>query len=104
VAAYDTKATAYNTYLTELKTANEKDAFAAAFAPPTKPALVIRPTKPTKVLDYTGLQHWTAAKQNKYLLGDITGLPAANEFILGNKANTPGWGAWTIGRIALAAT
>jgi hypothetical protein len=65
-STYETAATKYNTYLTELKTANEKDAFAAAFAPPTKPALVIRPNKPTKPSTFTGMQHWSAASQQKY--------------------------------------
>jgi hypothetical protein len=53
--AFNTAATAYNTYLADLKTANEKDAFAAFFAPPTKPAFVKRPATPWMPAAYTGL-------------------------------------------------
>jgi hypothetical protein len=55
VGDFNTKATAYNKYLADLKTANEKDAFAAAFAPPEKPAMVVRPTSPTPLVAYSGL-------------------------------------------------
>jgi hypothetical protein len=60
LGTFNTAATAYNTYLADLKTANEKDAFAAFFAPPTKPAFVKRPATPWVPAAYTGLQHWTA--------------------------------------------
>lgn len=52
---FNTAATAYNTYLADLKTANEKDAFAAFFAPPTKPAFVKRPATPWMPAAYTGV-------------------------------------------------
>jgi hypothetical protein len=58
---YEGDATKYNKYLADLKTANEKDAFAAAFAPPEKPAMVVRPAKPEVPAVYAGMNHWSAA-------------------------------------------
>lgn len=69
--------------------------------------MVVRPTAPTKPDDYTGMQHWTVAKQQAYTTATSvspSNLPTETEYILGNKANAPGWGAWTIGKIVLTNT
>lgn len=86
--------------MADLKKANETDAFAAFFSPPKKPAMVVRPAAPTIPAAYTGMQHWSAAKQQDWLDKKATGMPAyGTDFILGNS-NFGGWGAWTISRIA----
>lgn len=61
LSTFNTAAASYNTYLADLKTANEKDAFSAFFSPPKKPAMVQRPGAPTMPATYTGLQHWPVA-------------------------------------------
>merc|ERR1711934_1089495 len=90
----------YNTYLADLKTANEKDAFSAFFSPPKKPAMVKRPGAPTTPATYTGLQHWPASQQT-LMLKDGTGFPTTDgkQYVLGNNL-LGGWGAWTISRLA----
>lgn len=100
LAAFNTDAAAYNKYLADLKTANEKDAFSAFFSPPKKPAMVKRPGAPTTPATYTGLQHWPAAGQTS-MLKDGSGFPTTDgtQYILGNNL-LGGWGAWTISRLA----
>lgn len=99
LGTFNTAAASYNTYLADLKTANEKDAFSAFFSPPKKPAMVKRPGAPTKPAAYTGLAHWPAADQAK-MLGAKTNAPKNNgkQFVLGNNLNG-GWGAWTSSRL-----
>jgi len=99
LGTFNTAAASYNTYLADLKTANEKDAFSAFFSPPKKPAMVKRPGAPTKPAAYTGLAHWPAADQAK-MLGAATNAPTTNgkQFVLGNNMNG-GWGAWTMSKL-----
>lgn len=99
LATFNTAAASYNTYLADLKTANEKDAFSAFFSPPKKPAMVQRPGAPTMPAAYTGLAHWPAADQAKMLGGSLNA-PTTNgkQFVLGNNDNG-GWGAWTISKL-----
>jgi hypothetical protein len=99
LTTFNSDATSYNTYLADLKTANEKDAFSAFFSPPKKPAMVKRPGAPTKPATYSGLQHWPATSQTLQLK-DGSGFPTTDgmQFVLGNN-QLGGWGAWTISRL-----
>lgn len=101
LTAYNADATKYNAYLAKVKENAEVDAFAAFFSPPEKPALVKRPAAPTKPAAYTGMAHWSVAKQQNWrmLKGGAAGDPTpGTEYILGNN-KMGGWGSWTISRL-----
>ena len=98
LGTFNSAAASYNTYLADLKTANEKDAFSAFFSPPKKPAMVQRPGAPTTPATYAGLAHWPVASQQAMLKSTLSA-PTTDglQYVLGNNA-AGGWGAWTISR------
>ena len=101
LTAYNADATKYNAYLAKVKENAEVDAFAAFFSPPEKPALVKRPAAPTKPAAYTGMAHWSVAKQQnwRFKVGGAANDPTpGTEYILGNN-KMGGWGSWTISRL-----